>query len=413
MSIKTIKVSNFKSFNKLELNLGDFNVFIGANASGKSNFIQIFRFLKDIVNSKLVNAISMQGGCEYLRNINLSPSENTYFEIIIDTQFGYGLSKDVLFKINNMKYRFRLDLQRKIVKVMQDEFVQKGVFVSRTKKSTKAISGEKELGPGKLSVYKKDAKVHIDLEKPDSVSQKMEDWIPLKYLREQKLENNTLLLERYFIFPPIIQDIFSEVAIFDIDPKLPKKSIPISGKIDLEEDGCNLSLVLNNIVSNKEKKRKFSNLMKDLLPFVKDVKVEQFADKSLLFKLHEKYFQNQYLPASLLSDGTINLTAMIIALYFQEEPLVIIEEPERNIHPGLISKVVDMIKDAARNKQVITTTHNPEGVKNAGIDTLFLVSRDMDGFTSISKPGDKEEVKVFLSNDLGIEDLYIQNLLEI
>jgi len=65
--------------------------------------------------------------------------------------------------------------------------------------------------------------------------------------------------------------------------------------------------------------------------------VEKFADKSLLFKLKESYNKKQYLPASLISDGTISITALIIALFFEKRPLTIIEDPERNIHPYLIS----------------------------------------------------------------------------
>ncbi len=49
MAIKRIRVRNFKSFKDLEVELGKFNLLIGANASGKSNFIRIFEFLRDIV----------------------------------------------------------------------------------------------------------------------------------------------------------------------------------------------------------------------------------------------------------------------------------------------------------------------------------------------------------------------------
>ena len=47
-----------------------FNCLIGANASGKSNFVSIFKFLRDICKSGLDNAISLQGGIEYITNIN-------------------------------------------------------------------------------------------------------------------------------------------------------------------------------------------------------------------------------------------------------------------------------------------------------------------------------------------------------
>ena len=62
MAITKITLKNFKSFKNLKLELGKFNVIVGANASGKSNFVQIFRFLRDIAEFGLDNAVSMQGG---------------------------------------------------------------------------------------------------------------------------------------------------------------------------------------------------------------------------------------------------------------------------------------------------------------------------------------------------------------
>ena len=59
MSLKRIEVTNFKSFKELKVNLGKFNVIIGANASGKSNFVHIFEFLRDITATGLDNAVSV------------------------------------------------------------------------------------------------------------------------------------------------------------------------------------------------------------------------------------------------------------------------------------------------------------------------------------------------------------------
>ena len=74
--------------------------------------------------------------------------------------------------------------------------------------------------------------------------------------------------------------------------------------------------------------------------------------------------------------------------------------------------MVSMMKDASRNKQIIITTHNPEIVKHVDIDSLLLVSRDKDGFSKIYKPADISEIQTFLKNDIGVDELYVQNLLE-
>ena len=184
----------------------------------------------------------------------------------------------------------------------------------------------------------------------------------------------------------------------------------VSRKSELEENGQNLSVVLKGILADPERKRKFSNLIRDLLPFVEDLKTDRLADGSLMLKLSESYQGDEYFPASLISDGTVNAIAAVIALYFEEKNLVIIEEPERNIHPHLISGLVEMMKDAARNKQIIVTTHSPEVVRQAGVEDLLLISRDKEGFSTISRPAEKHDVQIFLENDLGLDEVFIQEL---
>ena len=50
MKITNIEVKNFKSFKEENINIGDFTILIGANASGKSNAISLIRFLSNILN---------------------------------------------------------------------------------------------------------------------------------------------------------------------------------------------------------------------------------------------------------------------------------------------------------------------------------------------------------------------------
>jgi predicted ATPase len=131
---------------------------------------------------------------------------------------------------------------------------------------------------------------------------------------------------------------------------------------------------------------------------------------SLFMKVKEIY-SGKYIPASMISDGTINIAALIVALFFEERPVTIIEEPERNIHPALISKLVAILKDASQRKQIIVTTHNPEMVKHVDIEDITLITRDRNGFSHLSKPVDKQEVRTFLEHEIGIDELFIQDLL--
>jgi predicted ATPase len=143
---------------------------------------------------------------------------------------------------------------------------------------------------------------------------------------------------------------------------------------------------------------------------VQAFQIQNIAD-NILFTVRESYTGGQSFPAFLLSDGTINLTSLIICLFFEEKSLKIIEEPERNIHPHLISRVMDLMKEESNRTQIITTTHNPEVLRHADLSDILLVSRKRDGFSTIDRPIDKERVKSFLQEEMGIDELYVQNLL--
>lgn len=421
MVVKKIRVTNFKSFKKSSIELGKLNVLIGANASGKSNFLEIFKFLRDVTTSGLDNAISLQGGVEYLRNMNIGPHENFSVTIVSDapreglaflqdTEKGiigaipYEATYDLAMEFNRSRLGFKIVRDRLVQKINFVRFVQE--------KKTKRLKQKEKVGSGEVIVFRVNDRIEIDLKGAEGMPIEKDDIVP-PFLTKEKVPPNTLILERPFFFTPPLKEIFKGISVYDFDPKLPKKLTQITGKAELEEDGANLSIVLKNIIGQRDRKRKLFNLVQDLLPFVDDLSVEKFADKSLMFKLRETYFKRQYVPASLISDGTVNVTALIIALYFEKKPLTVVEEPGRNIHPHLISKVIDMMKDASEKKQIIVTTHNPEIVKYAGLENILLVSRDKEGFSTISRPADKVELRTFLKNEIGIEELYVQGLTEL
>ena len=288
----------------------------------------------------------MQGGIEYIRNMTIGASDTLAITIISDREFGWFGKKTkkglIGIKTYETIYEFSIMFKKKGLgfEIVHDKLIQKCKFVL-LERQNKNIKEKEKFGDGEIVISCSRGKIEIQLNTPAKVPIEKDDIIPA-FLRSEKLSQKTLLLQTYFMFLPPLEEVFTNMLICDFDPKLPKKATPITGKVDLEEDGNNLSIVLKNIIKDKNKKRKLFNLINNVLPFISDLDVEKFADKSLLFKLQEKYFKKEYLPASLVSDGTINITALIIALYFEKKPLTIIEEPERNIHPYLISKIVDM-----------------------------------------------------------------------
>ena len=417
MAFRRIAVTNFKSFGRIEVDLDRFNVLIGPNASGKSNFVQVFKFLRDISQFGLTNAVSIQGGVEYLRNVKIGPSEDLTVNVVSDEPFGL-LTRRVKgewqgIEVLEADYAFALRFNKKGsgFRVVREQLIQKCKvvrLVSKGRSSTR--TGTDTLGEGEITVERNGEGVKVSLGFIGEAGPKLSDLMP-PFVLQQKLSRQSLIMENPFLFPPPLKDLFSEIAVYDFDPKLPKKATPITGKVELEEDASNLSLILKNVLSSEEGKRRFLNLVSDLLPFIRDLDVVKFADKSLIFKLREDYSGGKDLPASLISDGTINVTALVAALFFEHKPFAIVEEPERNIHPHLIARVVEMMRDASEKKQILATTHNPELIRHTDVDNLLFVSRDADGFSVISRPSEAKHVQAFLQNDIGIDELFVQGLL--
>lgn len=413
--LEYLKVQNFKSFKEIDLELKQFNVIIGANASGKSNFVQIFNFIKDIREQGLDNAISLQGGIEYLRNFKLGQEQNLVIELKIvlprKAQMRMPLSRSLKSKhdlyYTGATWEFELRFgKRSGFKIVRDVWK---VDIAAYERDNRKKANQNTRGT--IEITTKEGTVHYNLIMPREFSLSKNFS---RYWRREQISNKKVILEWAFALDylfPEITNFFDKLMVYDFDPKLAKKTAQLTGKFELNHDGSNLAIIVKDVISNKGAKRKFSNLITDLLPFVKSVGTENFADKSILFTLTENYFKKHSLPSLLLSDGTINITALIIALYFQPNSLTIIEEPERNIHPFLISKVIEMMNDASSLRQIMVTTHNPEIVKYADLENLFTVRRNSDGYSEIIRSSDQQEIKTFLENEMELEELYVQNIL--
>ena len=429
MAIKSVRIANFRSFDDFELDLGQFNVIVGANASGKSNLLHVFRFLKDIADHGLKDAISLQGGVDFLTNARIGRAQPLSVTITADADERFTLQSDndestevslTSTRIREVSYHFSLRFSEDDdVVIVDDRLTLECEFSELADDASGDYLEKRGLGEGSIVLNNTNKRPGCTLDVPESVSLTEKDFLPLNWLvRQGPSPAGLLLLERSFLQHPLFlppAEIFMGVgaAIYDFDSRQPKRSVGIAGRSELAADASNLAVVLRRILDDTGTHRRFRLLVQAVLPFVEDVAVEPFSDKSLLMMLRESYAPETSLPATFISDGTINVIALIVALYFEEHSVVMIEEPERNIHPHLISHVVEMLKDKAEKKQILVTTHNPEVVEHAGLENLLLISRHKDGFSRVSRPSEKEMVNTFLKNEIGLGDLYVHNSLEV
>ena len=362
VSLERIKVQNFKSFQNLDISLNKFNVIIGANASGKSNFAQVFKFLNDITVYGLDNAISRQGGMEYLLNF-AKPDSALSYEITFNVQA--PIRKFFMLRmikheatITKAVYRFKIQPESGLgVKIIDDEW-QISVDVLDGDKNRPMLEITIKNENGELKTYVnslQDDKLQDEISQIKKFAEEFFSGISQK---PQLLSLEIPVIADYLLGE--IGDFCSEIEVYDFDPKLAKLAVQIRGTNELEPDGANLAIAMKSVMEDENNRRMFSNIIADVLPFVRSVDTEKLLDRSVMLMQKESYFKDKSIPATLVSDGTINVTALICALYFQNSPLTIVEEPERNIHPSLIAKIAGMLEDASNHRQIIVTTHSAE-----------------------------------------------------
>ena len=429
MSIRHIRVKNFKSYRDLDVRLGPLNVLIGANASGKSNFVEVLRFLRDIAVQGLEDAISLQGGAQHLLSAQAQEDgvRRLTFSISADTVHKFYISKQndetdefEAFGVHtrNVSYRFQLSFYgEEQSEIIEDIVSLKCDFVQLNRDEEGELEPSEELGEGTIALRADQSGTpKCDLQLPSGVEFKESDILPPDEIASEEDTPPTLLLEKHFLHIPLFfhpSRVFwdREIAIHNFNSPLAKKPVEVRGRANLEEDGSNLALVLRRILKDEESRQQFLRLYRDLMHFVTEVDVEEH-DRSLILRFGESYVHDLMFPATLVSDGTIDAAALVVALYFQDRAVVVIEEPEKNLHPYLIARLAAMLEDVSEHKQIVVTTHSPELVKHAARENILLVSRDNDGNSTITKPAENELLQAFLQNDLGIEDLYVKNLLE-
>ena len=406
ISIKSLNIKNFKSFNNLNLNLDKFNVIAGPNAAGKSNFMQIFSFLKDIVTDGLDNAIALQGGDEYLLNF-IDKNKNIVFEITFDTPmliFSMPPTRNEKLLISDNTlctaavYRFEIKLcEQGKFKILRDIW-NLNLEEYADENFTKLLSS------GTGTIESKQDRLEIYLKFPD----KNLDRIILKRASSQSLSVEDNFVTRYMLLG--MDHFLRYIGIYDFDPKPAKSESINKGKNNLESTGSNLAIVLKNIIKNSKQKKQFYNHITHILPFISAIDT-RYQNKSAHFVVREDYFKDRDLLSTFISDGTANIIAIIVALYFQSNQMSIIEEPEKNIHPALMSRVVNMLDDASQKTQIIVTTHSPEIVRYAGIERILIIHRNKNGYSEVTKPNDLVDVTKLLRDGMDIGELYTQNLL--
>jgi predicted ATPase len=405
MFIERLRVTNFRSFRELDLELSPLSVLVGANASGKTNFVQLFRFLRDVANEGFESAIALQGGVELVRNLRLGASE----PLTIEIEGGFP-SRMTFTPANISLRRYHYSLTIAFTRG------RGGYRVAEERFRVWLEDSEARQHEATLTRHRN----RVDTELPSALFGNTASR--RKELASSKLERGQSLLQALWILPiprpkPVFAALtelglsFRGIVAYDFDVRAMKRPARLEARSRLEESGENLAVTLRELFRSREQRRTFHRMLQQFLPGVQGVSVQVGAEKSVSYSIREQHLGQQRLPSYRLSDGTVELMALIVALYFTPAQLLIIEEPDRHLHPALIGRLMNHLKETAWRRQILVTTHNSELVRHTPLESLLLVQRDREGFSQVTRPSENAHVKHFLQHKLGLHELFVDNLL--
>ncbi len=151
-------------------------------------------------------------------------------------------------------------------------------------------------------------------------------------------------------------------------------------------DGHNLTNVFAGLG------RAVASLLSRLVPAISDVDVVPHSNGKLILRFRDRWDEGVWYEPKEVSDGTMLILAMLVILH-QSPPvdLLLIEEPERGVHPFLLGQLIGLLRQVSagelvsRPVQVLMATHSAEVLDHVQPEEVRFLKRDPDdGSTLVS-----------------------------
>ena len=382
MLLKSLHLRNFLSFGRdsLPVELGPLNVIIGANGSGKSNFIDaidLMRAAPCASESSNASAIVRDGGGvgEWIWTA-AEDDTGASIEAVLDHP---GRETDLRYMMRFAdagEDRFEIREER-----VEDAFPSGGrndphFFYRRIDgKSVLEENGvHREFGNGKLHAgtsilaHCKDPELYPELAWLGQTFEK------IRVYREWNFGRNTVLRE-----PQIAEQPDAHLA-------------PNAG---------NFGLVLLRLCREPEVKERILKALRKLYDGIDDFYLLVERGKIQLFIQEGSHAA----PVKRLSDGTLRYLSLLAILCHPDPgPLICIEEPELGMHPDIVMTIANLLVEASEHTQLVVTTHSDflVDVLTKQPESVFVAENDADG-TQLERL-EAEKIKPWLkdyNNSLG------------
>jgi len=385
-----IYLDNFKTFRNFRIKLSGLQVIAGPNGSGKSNFVQALRLIKHLI----VRApYSPQELVPIWQSIFCKRARRRKHPLYLT--FGVKLSgpEFARFRPRRCEYEaFEVKL----------EHTPNGLGGS-----TVTVVGEMFERPPLIRCVREGDRLKEVKGEDDP---KFVEFLKKTVKGVAASDQSQLILPQLSGVLWFVSRRFFEDWTF-IDPAPSEARHPARANERLSESGYGLPLLLQEIEkgTRQDVRERLKSLMREFVPGFEDWSVERQKDGTYIFTIKEKGVRARFVPEQV-SDGTVRLLCILgVLLHPRRSGLVVIEEPEKALHPKVLERVVDFFRQAARNRVVLVTTHSPVVVKACKPEELILFEK-VRGLTQTFYPKDIEHIDRFLE-EFSLDELWLRDIL--
>ena len=364
--LNRVKFLDFKSFEDAELVLGNLTVVIGANAGGKSNIRDAFRFLHGLGRgyslAEIIGGKYGAGG-----QVEWTPIRGFGTEIIRFGEDSFQL--EVRSTIANRRFTYKLQVRRLgndpgTMRVVYEHFAlpYEVIFTTRPEGDDPVAFQEED-----------EDELHLRMAKTGT-QRKYGNRITVRPDKPaiSQLASKKSVVRAHKDAAALFLAELAEMRFLDLVPDLMRQpSYP--GQLILGDNGQNLSTVLQDICESPARKTILMDWVRELTPM--DVTDFEFPvnPQTGLVQLSFRTSDGSSISSYSASDGTLRFLAMLAALLSdQSEGLYFFEEIDNGIHPARLRLLVDFLETQTAKKkvQVITTTHSPDLLSMLGEDAF-------------------------------------------
>lgn len=357
-----LDVENFRSLRNVSIPLGPLNVMVGPNGVGKTNVLEVFRFLADVIRTDLLPALEARGGFAEILfaggdrppaslSVNLKATWTRYSSLNAPDEYGLRITRRGHSLSRNERFQFK-----------------------RTRGRGRRIT----IGGQRAAIVDTGADQREQPELSLGIQTLSSGLSTLPRLSDQEGGAEVAAMAEHL----------ASFRVFDVgvDAARTPSSAKRRGVATLRENAGNLSAFL--LYLREHEADAWEQLQEDaveVLPQLDEIDFEfpSGPAREVVTVLREKGLRR---PTQLAdaSFGTIRLLGLLALLYDPDPPaLTCIEEIDHGLHPQALELLVKRLRAASERTQFLIATHSPAFADRLTPEELIVCERHDDGASVI------------------------------